>query len=155
MEGALCIFQSAILQTDIQFKKAKNETKTAVFVIRKGDDHYRCTLFDDGTETGPYQRMYKMREKLVKGKVITVEAEMTLYERPMVPDKEWDKIVDNNKESKYPAGINPTKAKFPQFKVRDWDYSIPIEYYEKEKKKARKKENLSYNLNGFNNGGEI
>ena len=69
MEGALCIFQSAILQTEIQFKKAKNDAKTAIFVIRKGDDHYRCILFDDGTETGPYQRMYKMREKLKKGKV--------------------------------------------------------------------------------------
>ena len=35
MEGALCIFQSAILQTEIQFKKAKNDAKTAIFVIRK------------------------------------------------------------------------------------------------------------------------
>ena len=33
MEGALCIFQSAILQTEIQFKKAKNDAKTAIFVI--------------------------------------------------------------------------------------------------------------------------
>ncbi len=36
------------------------------------------------------------------------------------------------------------KAKFPQFKVRDWDYSIPIEYYEKdkEKKEERKRTKL-------------
>lgn len=162
MEGALCIFQSAILQTEIQFKRAKNDAKTAIFVIRKGDDHYRCILFDDGTETGPYQRMYKMREKLKKGKVITVEAEMTLYERPMIPDNVWSKIVENNDNSKYPEGINPTKAKFPQFKVRDWDYSIPIEYYEKDKEKKKKETNktssaseIPYNLTNFQNGGAI
>ena len=32
MEGALCIFQSAILQTEIQFKKAKNDAKTAIIL---------------------------------------------------------------------------------------------------------------------------
>ena len=103
-----------------------------------------------------------MREKLKKGKVITVEAEMTLYERPMIPDNVWSKIVENNDNSKYPEGINPTKAKFPQFKVRDRDYSIPIEYYEKDKEKKKKEttktssaSEIPYNLTNFQNGGAI
>ena len=71
-------------------------------------------------------------------------------------------ITTANDNSKYPEGINPTKAKFPQFKVRDWDYSIPIEYYEKDKEKKKKETNktssaseIPYNLTNFQNGGAI
>lgn len=156
MEGVLCLFQSAVLQSGINFSKAKNGTETATFILRKSNDNYRCILFDDGTSNGAYARMKKMQEKLKKGKVLNAECEMTLYERSMIPENIWNQLVKESGTCPYKDGLNPTKGKFPQFKVKDWDYAIPVEYYTKEKEKEMGNvKQIPENFSGFQNGGLI
>lgn len=139
MEGVSVNFQSAILQTDIVFGRTKHDSKMATFVLKKGNDVYRCTLFEDDKSKVPFEKMHSLATagKLKKGTVLNVEAEMTMFSRSLLDDIMWASIL-NNLPPEHREGvpeINPTLAKFPQFRVRDWDFALPKEYYEANKKK--------------------
>lgn len=162
MEGIKTIFESAILQSDISFQKAKNESYMCSFILRKGEDSYKCTLFDDERKRSPYKKMKSLynKGKLKKGTVLNVDAEMSMFEKNLVSDSVWKELLKENPagDKYFPDGVNPTLGKFPQFRVKDWDYAIPVEYYRSNKEKTETEEEIKNNpanLAGFENGGAI
>lgn len=103
-----------------------------------------------------FSRMKTCVEKgfLDKGKPIWVEAEMSYYQKKMISDEAWEKISSSVSDKiltdLFGSTENPSKGKFPRFKVTDWDFAIPKDYLD-----ARKeiKEAPSKKLNDGENSG--
>lgn len=137
--SAKVIFHSYVLDGKIKFDKASNGADTASFCIKNGDEKYRMVLFSDGTDQSPFSRMKACVEKgfLDKGKPIWVEAEMSYYEKTIISEDAWKKISStvSNKvlEDLFGSTENPSKGKFPRFKVTDWDFAIPKDYLDAQK----------------------
>lgn len=80
-------------------------------------------LFSDGTDQSPFSRMKTCVEKgfLDKGKPIWVEAEMSYYQKKMISDEAWEKISSSVSDKiltdLFGSTENPSKGKFPRFKV--------------------------------------
>ena len=154
--SAKVIFHSYVLDGKIKFDKASNGADTASFCIKNGDEKYRMVLFSDGTDQSPFSRMKTCVEKgfLDKGKPIWVEAEMSYYQKKMMSDEAWEKISSSVSDKiltdLFGSTENPSKGKFPRFKVTDWDFAIPKDYLD-----ARKeiKEAPSKKLNDGENSG--
>lgn len=138
--GVRVTFNSVLLDSDISFSKASNGYETASFCIKKGNEKYKMILFADRNEQNPYTRMRTCVEKgyLSKGKPIWIEADMSYYEKSVIPEDTWNKLVGKlskkDIESLFGSTENPSKGKFPRFKVLDWDFAIPKEYRDAGKK---------------------
>lgn len=138
-------FFSVMLDGKITFGKAANDSDIATFYIKHGAEKYRMVLFADANEKNPYTRMKTCVEKgfLEKGKPIWVEAEMSYYDRNFITDDIWEKLIADIPKQKLDALLggsqNPTKGRFPQFKVINWDFAIPKDCLEG--KKEEKKDN--------------
>lgn len=140
--GIKVCFYSVILDGDVKFGRAANGYDTASFIVRKGNEKYRMILFSDNNEQNPFTRLKSCVEKgfLVKGKPIWLEAEMSYYEKSIIPDQVWEKLKtklpEQLLEDIFGSTENPSKGKFPRFKVTDWDFSIPREAVDEKDKKT-------------------
>lgn len=60
---------------------------------------------------------------------------MTYYEKVIIPDSAWKGLLKQIPEQDikriFGSTKNPSKGKFPRFKVTGWDFAIPKEYHEK------------------------
>lgn len=138
--GVKVMFPSVILDGEIKFGKAVNNCDTASFCVKYENEKYRMILFSDQNEKNPYTRMKTCVEKstLSKGTPLWIEAEMTYYEKSIIPDELWDALVKKASaetvKSMFGSTQNPSKGKFPRFKVTDWNFAIPREYHDSHKK---------------------
>lgn len=131
--GVRTLFHSVILDGEINFSKAVNGCDTASFCVKNGNEKYKMILFSDQNEKNPFTRMRSCVEKgaLVKGKPLWIEAEMSYYEKSIIPDEAWKMLIKDipykEVENIFGSTENPSKGKFPRFKVTDWNFAIPSE----------------------------
>lgn len=134
--GVRTLFYSVVLDGDVKFSKAANGCDTASFCVKYGNEKYRMILFSDQNEKNPYTRMKTCVEKgaLTKGKPLWIEAEMTYYEKSIIPDESWNELISDIPNEKveqiFGSTKNPSKGKFPRFKVTEWDFAIPKECHD-------------------------
>ena len=144
--GVKVMFPSVVLDGEIKFGKAVNDCDTASFCVKYGNEKYRMILFSDQNEKNSYTRMRTCVEKgaLFKGTPLWIEAEMTYYEKSIIPDELWNTLVENASaktvKSIFGSTQNPSKGKFPRFKVTDWNFAIPREYHDSHKNTSAEKE---------------
>lgn len=131
------MFHSVLLDSDIAFSTTSNGSDMASFCVRHGNEKYKMLLFADANENNCFTRMRTCVEKgfLKKGKPLWIEAEMTYYEKVIIPDSAWKGLLKQIPEQDikriFGSTKNPSKGKFPRFKVTGWDFAIPKEYHEK------------------------
>ena len=79
---------------------------------------------------------------------------MSYYEKTIISEDAWKKISStvSNKvlEDLFGSTENPSKGKFPRFKVTDWDFAIPKDYLDAKKEI---KKTTSKKLNDGENSG--